>query len=1081
VHHQPQQEVDELDPEDYIVTTKTTKVVDAQGRTQSITTKTIKTLADGSNIIETTTKNISRSNSRSNSLRTNSLLSNSNYHTNAINLSKIDEDLHDFDYNYMDDNLHLNPGHQPTHHSASPPTTQTIENHHVSSNQSNVPGSPNLPSVLVDQPHKTEHMNSITSNTSSQKPRRSILKNTQRPTFDDGQGENNNGNNNNLSPDSPNLHPYKNLTRTSGKEHVSSPPGSIQFKDEVETITIEPRNVQHQSPPQQHFHIPQQNHEQQPSPKNRVPDADFYNAAMQAAYKKVYGDRAPEQVPEQAPVQKHKASPKILSLPFGGSPKQNNLLKALEKVDDQGITDKGYNYENHHKSFVGHSLREAQLPKATSHHDREKQEEKLRKQTQKEEQQAEKLAKKEAELAEKQARKDAKLAGKENKKANKRKFGLFGRRKSSEIEHEISELSAPVNVPQGVSVESKLEPEVQQTKGDTLLPSAIIKERGFKGPVHLEQPTEIDRETSSGVTTEQSTSKSHPTNHANDKLEEVVPHQQKLDSEVEPKETIHKDVTGPVVGALVGAGIGAVGVAAATSSKLMDGFQGHGPEPSVTEDVIQSARLESYQQSAPSQEPKMPESSEVNQETSLKENSTAVSDPNVHQVEAGSENEANVILTNAWPDTIESPLLREHFIDCVSHEDESIDVCKDTTIATSAVNNTIIESSRSRERDVDEKDGSIPDRNVYRPITSNVGGIQNIVPEETNTSATDIGHIQTPQLDELDSDSDREQSTNTFTRGESVSSEYSDELHGIDDDTYQVKESEKIEPTKQLQPQASPTYELENSGYKEAIVEVRNDKSTKIPEVTSLPIDSTRDQKDSEIPREVINYLKKQDQNSSAENDIINAENENTIFLNGAKPEEDLHGTDNDDGKDKDMSLEQILHEPAPQVSLPNGTGKTPKRPEGNIDKEIDKLTNYGDFTHDTTTTSPFNPIVDNNTTGLDAELPPKEILSTAGVSPHKSDKYAIGGTGPAKKFMEDQPCHHQIKTDNLNDATIHEYNNTTNIPAGAPSTHDTDDAVITQSKTEASGKSDRGGKIKTKKPNKLKKTILKYFINSYE
>ena len=93
------------DEEEIIITTTTTKVVDSQGRTTSLTTKTVKTLPDGSNIIETTTKNISRTNSRANSLN-----SGTNYRSGSltraanINLSKIDEDLQNFEYDYQVDN-----------------------------------------------------------------------------------------------------------------------------------------------------------------------------------------------------------------------------------------------------------------------------------------------------------------------------------------------------------------------------------------------------------------------------------------------------------------------------------------------------------------------------------------------------------------------------------------------------------------------------------------------------------------------------------------------------------------------------------------------------------------------------------------------------------------------------------------------------------------------------------------------------------------------------------------------------------------------------------------------------------------
>ncbi|EDK47270.1 hypothetical protein LELG_05451 [Lodderomyces elongisporus NRRL YB-4239] len=93
---------EEEEEEEFVVTTTTTKVVDAHGRVQSITTKTIKTFPDGSNIVETSTKNISRSNSRNNSL------SSANYRNNSltqipISLSKIDEDLQNFDYDYQVD------------------------------------------------------------------------------------------------------------------------------------------------------------------------------------------------------------------------------------------------------------------------------------------------------------------------------------------------------------------------------------------------------------------------------------------------------------------------------------------------------------------------------------------------------------------------------------------------------------------------------------------------------------------------------------------------------------------------------------------------------------------------------------------------------------------------------------------------------------------------------------------------------------------------------------------------------------------------------------------------------------------
>ncbi|CAK7899179.1 hypothetical protein CAAN4_C06700 [[Candida] anglica] len=118
------EEMDELDEDPdlshgVITSTKTTKIVDSSGRTTSITIETIKTLPDGSNIIETKTKTrpTSKPNSRSNSLTAPPVLnqgfrssSMTSQQGSAYNLTKIDEDLHDFDYDFT----------QPNHQQTSP-------------------------------------------------------------------------------------------------------------------------------------------------------------------------------------------------------------------------------------------------------------------------------------------------------------------------------------------------------------------------------------------------------------------------------------------------------------------------------------------------------------------------------------------------------------------------------------------------------------------------------------------------------------------------------------------------------------------------------------------------------------------------------------------------------------------------------------------------------------------------------------------------------------------------------------------------------------------------------------------------
>ncbi|KAA8902434.1 hypothetical protein DIURU_002888 [Diutina rugosa] len=395
-----QQVEEEDEDEDCLVTTKTTKVLDQYGRTQSITTKTIRTLADGSRTIETTTRNISRSGSRSNSLRTGSLLSNQ-VQPQPLNLDKIDEDLQDFDYNYLDENQPL----------------QLNQHHPTKREQQQQPYvSPPLKPVDV-------RTNSLSSS-SSQPKLRSILKNTQRPPLADEATriEVINDADIELEP-----HPYQNLKQTPKSpplsppqvqqsefvtmERLSSPGGSIKFNNMVETHHYYDASKKSRTSPQQ----PQPgkrgtNKEALGASSTAPPSADFYAAALEAAHRKVYGDRDPNQVAAAGAAGGAAGGAAVASPPIP----QDIQVKPLV-VQDDGVQ-ANYNYENHHKSFVGTSLRDG-VP--ASKRDRERELERERKRQAKE-------AKAQAKEAKAQA-KDA-----EGKKGVL--GGLFKRRRASEEE-----------------------------------------------------------------------------------------------------------------------------------------------------------------------------------------------------------------------------------------------------------------------------------------------------------------------------------------------------------------------------------------------------------------------------------------------------------------------------------------------------------------------------------------------------------------------------------------------------------------------------------------------------------------------
>ncbi|KAK6463849.1 hypothetical protein DFJ63DRAFT_138791 [Scheffersomyces coipomensis] len=397
----------DLADDDMIITTKTTRVVDSQGRTQSITTQTIKTLPDGSNIIETTSKNISRSNSRANSLNSNNLRHNSILSSSINNpnpaLTKIEEDLQNFEYDYQLDNkqdhqdLRLNI---PNHNNVSQPVVNNNNNNNLGSPFQEAQAafqedSPNHNKELITPVIDRPIQKTLSQDSSPTKPLRSILKNSARPKFEDEETQYQQDQEL-PSPDLPAnaihvmdqpkslsqppqfkvpigpviLDPPRHATKlfspkTSRQESedlrstastTASPPSSIKFVDKVETIPI--------------YHHPQEHQ----SPKKAKPiqpnyDADFYAAAMQAAYKRVYGEAGPPP-PAAAPTQPVQSSKQEHSI-FHKSDKRKSTANApviktptLSKHEVEAI-DGNYKYENHYKSFSSHSMRNDPVKKST--------------------------------------------------------------------------------------------------------------------------------------------------------------------------------------------------------------------------------------------------------------------------------------------------------------------------------------------------------------------------------------------------------------------------------------------------------------------------------------------------------------------------------------------------------------------------------------------------------------------------------------------------------------------------------------------------------------------------------------------
>lgn len=436
-------EGNDMDEEgDITVTTKTTKILDSFGRTKSITTETIKTLPDGSNIIETTTKNISRSSSRTGSLRNNSL-SNANY--NSINLTKIDEDLHDFDYSYQMDNSHLNE--------------VSNREDHLRLNNNEQLGSPLLHSTTIPNLLHDLRSNSLdqlsyantgddkikprtisevpggvllSQSSSPSRPLKSILKNKETASNDDVEFKDASLD----LPEEKELHPYKKLSKTkeplspqpprsdlavtspslsktsrsngspnyerlndsprvksgsaraSYKERFTSPPSSIKFKEEVETIPVYRE-------------------------QEEKAEADIYALAMKAAMKKVYGDRDPAAL-EQSNV--------------GIDGVSSFTKETVHNLAERSMESSGYRYQSHNKEFSLHSMRESDSVSQTSRKQRAKEEKKNAKKLEKEKIKAEKKAEKSSEKSQKGMKMGI-------------VSGFFGKNKTSLSEKEVDQSS----------------------------------------------------------------------------------------------------------------------------------------------------------------------------------------------------------------------------------------------------------------------------------------------------------------------------------------------------------------------------------------------------------------------------------------------------------------------------------------------------------------------------------------------------------------------------------------------------------------------------------------------------------------
>lgn len=410
-HPVPEEEQDDS----VVVTTKTTKVVDAYGRTTSITLETIRKLADGSNIIETKTTNISRPTSRSNSFRANSLSHGAANH----NLDKIDEDLQDFDYTYLE------------HDDGSPPRLNVVDKPAVFNSPKTDRYLQEQRKALLDHspPKKNDDRNASMVSTQSARRLKSILKSSSGMAAEDSlldvvpyasdQGK--------RLERSPNLKSTQ-MSNASGTN-------SIKFHETVETISYpaDERNVA----VLQKEALAQEEQEKQ---KN----VDLFAQAMKVAMRNVYGDSG-ENTLETAPPP---ASPLLTQEQHPPSEVGELAAKKIKKDHKRGHVElggvnKNYIYENHHKDFAVRSLRGANPTDASTRKKRVKEEMKLHKEEEKRQAELLKSAQKEKKKQEKALKKEFNESKepKDPKEPKKKKhLSLFGlsKRKSSISESVLS-------------------------------------------------------------------------------------------------------------------------------------------------------------------------------------------------------------------------------------------------------------------------------------------------------------------------------------------------------------------------------------------------------------------------------------------------------------------------------------------------------------------------------------------------------------------------------------------------------------------------------------------------------------------
>ena len=378
-----------------VVTTRTTKVVDSFGRTTSITKETVRRLADGSNIIETKTTNISRPTSRNSSLSSSVRAGSFHGHQGAgYNLDKIDEDLQDFDYTYLDSPPQLN---------------ESLGVSRLDVQKLDMQRREYLPDIqredeqyLQEQRNALLERNGSITSAGSPKRLRSILKNSQGKVWPEDMDDRTSdvhsdqyGAGKRHEVTSPNMRAGQ-LSNASGN--------SIKFRETVETISYSPEG--HNTEVLQKEKLIKEEKEKQQN-------VDLYVRALQVATERVYGkaDHKLETPPDSPIPDAHVASKQV------GALAAKKIKKDHKREDvELGGVNRNYIYENHHRDFSLHSLRGKEQESSTTRKKRAKQEMKMRKEEEK----------REAELL-KAAQKEKKKQEKASKK--KKTLDLFGRSK----------------------------------------------------------------------------------------------------------------------------------------------------------------------------------------------------------------------------------------------------------------------------------------------------------------------------------------------------------------------------------------------------------------------------------------------------------------------------------------------------------------------------------------------------------------------------------------------------------------------------------------------------------------------------